>query len=107
MENPFTSLIERLDRIERNILNLNQSLPTNVEKDRNLEDDDLVLVGEAAKITKYKEKYIYELKRKNHIPYHTQANGRGLRFSRKELEAWIRAGRPKIIDETIRNLSKA
>jgi hypothetical protein len=45
---------------------------------------------------------LYEKTSKNKIPY--LKNGGGLIFSKLELEVWLRAGRPDLMDKAIENL---
>jgi len=61
-----------------------------------------VKIDEAVKITGYKKGYIYELVFKNAIPY--IKIGRSIRFDPEELDTWMRAGRPHILDQTIKSL---
>lgn len=64
----------------------------------------LVKVEDAALITGYKKKYIYYLTHHNSIPFHKV--GHSIRFDPDELDAWMRAGRPSIINETIKKFKK-
>ena len=64
---------------------------------------DLIKIAEAEKETGYKRGYIYELVSKKSIPFHKV--GSSLRFSRKELLAWIKAGRPPILQQAVDQLS--
>ncbi len=64
---------------------------------------DFVKISEAAKLIGFKKGYVYELCHKHKIPYHKVRGS--LRFSKKELIDWIKAGRPKILDNAIENLS--
>ncbi len=101
MENPFIIINERLNVIERLIINLNA--PSQVEVYH--EQDGLVKIDVAAEITGYKKGYIYELVNKNEIPFIRR--GRSIRFSKDELYSWMKSGRPSIVNETIKNLQKA
>ncbi len=67
-----------------------------------VQKEDIVKVDEAAKIIGNKKGYIYELVHRNKIPYFK--TGSRLRFSRRELEAWVKSGRPDIISEAVSNL---
>ena len=62
----------------------------------------LVKIEEAVIITGYKKKYIYLLTHQNKIPYLKVGNS--LRFDPEELEKWMKAGRPSIINEVIGKL---
>lgn len=53
-------------------------------------------------LCKYSKGYIYELARKNKIPFHRV--GRSLRFVRKDIEAWIKAKRPSIMQLALQKL---
>ena len=100
MNNPFDELNNRLEHIENMILDLkNQKNPT-----QPIQNQKLVKIEEAAIITGYKKGYIYELVFRNTIPF--VKRGRSLRFDSDELENWMRAGRPSVIDRTIRSLKE-
>lgn len=94
MENPFNVIIERLVIIEGLLSKINP--PTIIHVPKPEPPNDIIKIDEAEKITGYKVGYIYELVRKNSIPYHRK--GRALRFSRQELDAWIKSGRPHMQD---------
>ena len=67
------------------------------------EQTDLIKIKEAETETGYKRGYIYELVSKRAIPFHKV--GASLRFSRKELTQWIKAGRPHILQQAVENLA--
>ena len=62
----------------------------------------LIKIKEAALLTGYSVNYIYDLIHKKSIPY--IKIGRSVRFDCNELEAWVRAGRPDVFNETIKSL---
>lgn len=67
----------------------------------------LVKIEEASKCTGFKTSYLYELVRKDEIPYYKIK--RALRFDLNELDLWMREGQPKIVDlgrEALKNLHK-
>lgn len=104
MTNPFEIIIQRLDHIEHLISNQPKPIlepTTDMDK-----DNDMIKIDQAATYTGYKKNYLYELVHRNEIPVVRRANGRGIRFSKKELTAWMNAGRPSIIKETIKSLNK-
>ena len=57
---------------------------------------------QAAAFIKVSMPTLYEKTSKNKIPY--LKNGGGLIFSKSELEVWLRAGRPDLMDKAIENL---
>lgn len=57
---------------------------------------------EVSELCRYTQSYIYELVRKNKIP--CDRTGRSLRFLRKDIEAWIKANRPSIMQLAIQQL---
>ncbi len=101
MNNPFDIIMQRLERIE--ILISSQPKPL-IQKDKE-EDIDLIKIDEAALITGYKKNYIYELSSKGEIPVVRRQKGRGIRFSKKELEDWMNAGRPSVTKEVLKSLT--
>lgn len=56
------------------------------------EEQDLIYIDEACRITGYKRQTIYGYVNDNKIPYHPKNGRKPLAFSRKELIAW-REGR--------------
>lgn len=104
MDNPFESLNRRLDRLE----NLIQSVLTNIIPQqtqnhwRESSIPKLIKVDQAAELTGYKRGYIYELIHRNAIPFIKR--GRSVRFDPQELEYWMRAGRPNMIQSTINRM---
>lgn len=99
IDNPFSKLEEKLNTIIEGINSLNNRTDL-FAKNRKLEDDnDLVSIQEAAKLTGYSVNYIYELKFKNAIPYFKI--GKSLRFSKMELENWIKSGRANVLQQGV------
>jgi excisionase family DNA binding protein len=98
--NPFEAIDARLTHIETLLQDLkaNQTTPAPVE-----DLPDLIKIADAVTETGFKKGYIYELVSKNAIPFHKR--GHSLRFSRKELRDWIRAGRPAIMQIAVENLA--
>ena len=103
MNNPFEELNDRLEHIENLILDIKKQKQTEVSKP--FQNPKLVKIDEAAILTGYKKGYIYELVFRNAIPFIKR--GRSLRFDPDELENWMRAGRPSIIEKTIKSLKEA
>lgn len=104
MTNPFEVLNERLDRIENLFIDLKERILRIESVPKKDEHPKLVKIDEAAKITGYKKGYIYELIFRNAIPYIKR--GRSVRFDPNELDAWMRQGRPHILNKTINSLKK-
>lgn len=104
MNNPFEQIEQRLDNIEKKmsdvveILQLQKKAPSITER---VIDERLVRIDRAAEITGYKKGYLYELVYKNVIPY-VRIN-RSIRFDPVELDKWMRAGRPHVLNDLIRN----
>lgn len=102
MNNPFEQIDKRLDSIEKQMSAVVDILQ---KKDSPIAeaviDEKLVKIDRAAEITGYKKGYLYELVYKNAIPY-VRIN-RSIRFDPIELVKWMRAGRPKVLDDVIRS----
>lgn len=102
MDNPFEQIERRLDNIEKKVSDV-----VNMLQEKNSPildtaiDERLVKIERAAEITGYKKGYLYELVYKNAIPY-VRVN-RSIRFDPVELDKWMRAGRPHILKDLIRN----
>lgn len=101
MNNPFEVLEQKLDKLEKILSNIGQVIITQKEEVP-LKPKNLIKIDEATKITGYRKGYIYELVHRNAIPY--LKRGRSVRFDPIELEEWMRAGRPNIIQETIKRI---
>ncbi len=92
-----TIIFDCIDKaFKLNILSEKEAMPSN-------ESDDNVKIDGAEQETKLKRGYIYQLVAENKIPH--LKIGRSLRFSRKELRAWMKAGRPDLFQEIIDNMS--
>lgn len=104
MNNPFELIEQRLDNIEKKMSDVVDILQ---KKDPPIADrvidERLVRIDRAAEITGYKKGYLYELVYKNAIPY-VRIN-RSIRFDPFELDKWMRAGRPHVLNDLIRNYS--
>jgi excisionase family DNA binding protein len=98
--NPFEVIDLRLANIETLLQDLKakQTTPMPVE-----DLPDLIKISEAEVETGFTKGYIYELVSKQSIPFHKR--GHSLRFSRKELRDWIKAGRPHILQQAVENLA--
>ena len=101
MNNPFEILEHKIDKLEKILSNIGKVIITQKE-DIPIPQKNLIKIDEATKITGYRKGYIYELVHRNAIPYIKR--GRSVRFDAKELEEWMRAGRPNIIQETIKRI---
>ena len=62
---------------------------------------DLIEIKEAEVETGYKRSYIYELKEKNAIPFIQSKPHSKVLFSRGELRAWLKTGRPSVIQNAV------
>ncbi len=106
MTNPFELLNERLDRLENLFINFTEKILKKEETESpNVKQPKLVKIDEAARITGYKKGYIYELIFRNAIPHIKR--GRSIRFDPEELDAWMRSGRPHILNQTIKALKES
>jgi excisionase family DNA binding protein len=93
------AIVERI--ISQKLDKYIQAHPNNIDGESK---DETLKIEEAATVTGYKKGYIYILVKKRAIPFLKLENGT-LRFKRKELQAWLAAGRPNIHQETIDNLA--
>ena len=86
MENPFELILERLDRIENAIQNLNLiSSKSNI--------DEVMDIAEVAAFIKLTKPTIYGLTHQNTIPYYK--NGKKLYFRKSEIVEWLFSKRIK------------
>lgn len=95
-ESEFCTLMQRL------LNNVPKHEPVQEKKEV---EKDTIKIKEAADLLGYKVGYIYQLKTKSKIPFKNTKSG-GLRFSKKELMAWMHAGRPDMIEAAIKTLLK-
>ncbi len=102
MNNPFDVIEQRLNKLEMILTNLGELVISSANKNNDPTNNNLIKIDEAVEITGYKRGYIYELVHRNVIPFIKR--GRSVRFDREELENWMRAERPNIIQETIKRL---
>ena len=100
-QNPFEVLDARLTNIEALLQDLKTTHTTPAPAEEELPD--IIKIAEAETETGFKKGYIYELVSKKAIPYHKVGNS--LRFSRNELRAWIKAGRPAILQQAVENMA--
>lgn len=93
MENPFSVIDKRLDRIESLVLELTskgtQPAPPNTP--------DLVCIDEAALLLNLAKPTVYNLVSMGKIP--VMKKSKRLYFSRDELLKWLRTGRRKTVEE--------
>lgn len=79
--------------------------PSPEEQPPDLESE-FIDAKEVGKLCKYSVAYVYELARKKKIPVVPVHNSRTLRFLKSEIIAWIKAGRPSIIELGMKQLEK-
>lgn len=99
--NPFHNINQRLDRIEKLLLALQQNeLPTSSEPDKWFNIDELIeyLPDKPAKAT------IYGRVSDRKLPFHK--TGKALMFRKSEIDAWICSGKNKTIDEIEHEVKK-
>jgi excisionase family DNA binding protein len=86
MENPFELILERLDRIEKAIQNLNNF--------SNVPDANQIMnISEVATYIKVAKTTIYGMTHRNTIPHNK--NGKKLYFKKSDLDEWIFSKRIK------------
>ena len=90
MENPFELILERLDRIEKAINNLNPSDTINVEE----KTMDIIELANYIKVAKTS---IYGLTNQKKIPHYKL--GKKLYFKKSEIDEWIFSKRIKTRDD--------
>lgn len=90
MENPFELILERLDRIEKAIHNLNLSNAITVE-------EKTMNILEVANYIKVAKTSIYGLTHQKKIPYYKV--GKKLYFKKSEIDEWIFSKRIKTKDD--------
>ncbi len=67
---------------------------------------DTIDIIEAAKETRYKVNYLYQLCSEGRIPFDQVAPGCAITFSRKKLKVWRANGGPQMLSQTITQLSQ-
>jgi excisionase family DNA binding protein len=101
MENPFELILERLDRIEKAIQNLNYIVATT-------DDIQIMNISEVAAYIKLAKATVYSLTHRNTIPHYK--NGKRLYFKKEEIDKWMFSNKIKtgedIKKETLEYLSK-
>jgi excisionase family DNA binding protein len=90
MENPFELILERLDRIEKAILNLNIGIPI-AEVNHPMDIKEL-----SAYLNKSKSA-IYTMTFSNKIPHYK--SGKKLYFKKSEIDEWIFSNKIKTNDD--------
>lgn len=90
MENPFELILERLDRIEKAIQNLNSI-------NDKTSDDQPMDIFEVADYIKVAKSTIYGLTNKKSIPYYKI--GKKLYFKKAEIDEWILSKRINTKDD--------
>jgi excisionase family DNA binding protein len=101
IKNFLTSLLRPL--INEAVSESFQNIKQQAQPEAKEEQPDLIKIAEAEAETGFKKGYIYELVSKQAIPFHKR--GHSLRFSRKELRDWIKAGRPAILQQAVENMA--
>jgi len=96
MENPFEQIYQKLNRIEKQLENLNMSISIG---DTPKNSDLIGGIDLAVEITGLARPTIYSLSCKNEIPHFKKH--KKLYFSRTELISWIKSGRRKTRHEII------
>lgn len=66
--------------------------------------EDIIYASEASKLTGYTESTLYTKVSRKEIPI--LSGGRPLTFSRKQLIAWIEAGRPSLLEIKVKDFMK-
>ncbi|SHH03987.1 transcriptional regulator, AlpA family [Flavobacterium fluvii] len=90
MENPFEIILERLDRIEKAIKNLNVG-------ETKAPVDELFDIAQVASYLKITKSTIYKLTSTSEIPHYK--NGHKLYFKKSDINEWIFSKRIKTCDD--------
>lgn len=90
MENPFDIILQRLDRIEQAIQNLNIGEPK-------APVNELLDVEQVASYLKVTKSAIYKLTSTSEIPHYK--NGKRLYFKKSDIDEWIFSKRIKTNDD--------
>lgn len=90
MENPFELILEKLDRIEKAIQNLNVGEPK-------APVNELLDVEQVASYLKVTKSAIYKLTSTSEIPHYK--NGKRLYFKKSDIDEWILSKRVKTNDD--------
>lgn len=96
MNNPFTELNERLERIEGLLMNVNHQQSSDHEED----EERLLNVREAARFLGDAVATLYGRTSRNEIPFYKR--GKKVYFKKSELFAWIEEGKVKSQSEILR-----
>ena len=94
-------ILKVLDESEKRIIKTIIEIINNQDNEKN----DVVDITEAAELTGLSKNTIYQYSSRNQIPK-LEGKTKKLLFSRKELLAWLKADRPKILVNAINELVK-
>lgn len=92
MLNPFEVIIERLENIERCLIEINSK-----EATRTPETDTLLTISQAASFLNLAKATLYSKVSRQEIP--CSKNGKRLYFSKDELTEWIKSGKKLTVAE--------
>jgi excisionase family DNA binding protein len=87
----------KIDRIEMLLIKINNE--NNLKMKENNQQTDLMTIKEASKLLDLSIPTIYSKVSRRELPYHKQAGGKRLFFSRTELTGLIKEGRVKTATE--------
>lgn len=99
MQNPFEIIIERLNSIERHLLNnANKAFAAQPEADT------LLTIKQAANLLHLAVPTLYSKVSRKEIPH--SKNGKRLYFSKADLIEWVKQGKQSSPDEIRQNVDK-
>lgn len=90
MENPFELILQRLDKIEQLIKQIN--LNTEI-----LPQKDVMVIDELSAYLDLSKSYIYKLTSSNSIPYYKR--GKRVYFKKVDIDKWVFSNRVKTNEE--------
>lgn len=93
MYNPFDSIDSRLTRIEGLLIDLKHSKKKPQDEDQWFDLNELVAYDPEKRTKATFYRYVHD----NEIPYHKR--GKKLTFLKSEIDAWLKLGRKKTLDE--------
>lgn len=102
MNNPFEVIDSRLSNIESLLLDIKHK-PEQVKTDT--QENDLLTVPELAEVLTLSIPTIYAMTSTNRIPFFKR--GKKVYFSRIEIDAWVKSGRRKTVDEIAAEVNAA
>lgn len=91
----YTLTVEEFKELSKTIA-IENSYLNQPSKQKEKEPNDIIFIGEAVTLTGYKESTIYTKVCRREMP--VISFGRPLTFSRKQLNEWMKSGRPTVAE---------